>query len=140
MIVNNTFSKTIDLLHRGMSTANLREAVIANNLANADVPNFKRTDVNFESELKRALDSEKQRPALELRLTNPTHITNWQPRDYREVSPRRVLDYLSQSDNNGNNVDAEEEFNLLLKNQLRYMLLAQMTTFEFSQVNMVLRG
>jgi len=140
MIVNNTFSKTIDLLHRGMSTANLREAVIANNLANADVPNFKRTDVNFESELKRALDTEKQKPVLELRLTNPSHIPNWQPRNYQEVSPRRVLDYLSQSDNNGNNVDAEEEFNLLLKNQLRYMLLAQMTTFEFGQVNLALRG
>ena len=140
MIVNNTFSKTIDLLHRGMSTASLRETVIANNLANADVPNFKRTDVNFESELKRALDTEKQKPVLELRLTNPSHIPNWQPRDYQEVTPRRVLDYLSQSDNNGNNVDAEEEFNLLLKNQLRYMLFASAASFEFSQVNMVLRG
>jgi flagellar basal-body rod protein FlgB len=140
MIVNNSFSKTIDLLHRGMSTASLRESVIANNLANADVPNFKRTDVNFESELKRALDTEKQKPALALDLTDPAHIPNWQPRDYREVTPRRVLDYLTQSDNNGNNVDAEEEFNLQLKNQLRYMLLAQMATFEFSQVNMVLRG
>ena len=123
-----------------MSVASLREAVIANNLANADVPNFKRTDVNFESELKRALDSEKQKPVLELKLTNSAHIPNWMPRDYQEVGPRRVLDYLTQSDNNGNNVDQEEEFNLLLKNQLRYMLLAQMATFEFGQVNMVLRG
>ena len=140
MIVNNSFSKTVDLLHRGMSAASLREAVIANNLANADVPNFKRTDVNFESELKRALDTEKQKPVLELRRTNPAHISNWQPRDYQDVTPRRVLDYLSQSDNNGNNVDAEEEFNLLLKNQLRYMLLAQMASFEFGQANMVMRG
>ena len=140
MIVNNTFSKTVDLLHRAMNTTSLREAVIGNNLANADVPNFKRTDVNFESELKRALDTEKQKPVLELNLTHPKHISNWQPRDYREVQPRRVLDYLSQSDNNGNNVDAEEEFSLLLKNQLRYMLLAQSTAFEFGQVNMVLRG
>ena len=140
MIVNNSFSKNIDLLHRALNVASLREAVTANNLANADVPNFKRTDVNFESELKRALDTEKQRPALELNLTHPKHIPDWEPRDYQEVRPRRVLDYLSQSDNNGNNVDAEEEFNLLLKNQLRYMLLAQSATFEFSQVNMVLRG
>ena len=140
MIVNNNFSKTIDLLHRGMSVASLRESVIANNLANADVPNFKRTDVNFESELKRALDTEKQKPVLALTLTDPAHIPNWMPRDYREVTPRRVLDFLTQSDNNGNNVDPEEEFNLQLKNQLRYMLLAQMATFEFSQVNMVLRG
>lgn len=140
MVVNNNFSKTIDLLHRAMNTASLREAVIGNNLANADVPNFKRTDVNFESELKRALDTEKQRPALELNLTHPSHIPDWEPRDYREVKPRRVLDYLTQSDNNGNNVDAEEEFNLFLKNQLRYTLLAQAATFEFAQVNMVLRG
>jgi len=140
MIVNNTFGKTIDLLHRGMSAASLRQSVIANNLSNADVPNFKRTEVNFETELKRALDTEKYKPALELNLTHPKHITDWEPRDYQEVRPRRVLDYLTQSDNNGNNVDAEEEFNLLLKNQLRYMLLAQMTTFEFSQINMVLRG
>jgi flagellar basal-body rod protein FlgB len=140
MIVNNTFGKTIDILHRGLSTASLRQAVIANNLANAEVPNFKRTDVNFESELKRALDTEKQKPVLALRLTNDAHIPNWMPRDYQEVQPRRVLDYLSQSDNNGNNVDAEEEFNLLLKNQLRYMLLSGMATFEFGQVSLVLRG
>jgi flagellar basal body rod protein FlgB len=42
--------------------------------------------------------------------------------------------------NNGNNVDAEEEVNLLLTNQLRYMLMANAATHEFSQLNMVLRG
>jgi flagellar basal-body rod protein FlgB len=96
--------------------------------------------VNFESELRRALDTERQRPALELRRTHPLHINDWEPRDYRDVEPRRVLDYLSQSNNNGNNVDPEEEFNLLLKNQLRYMLLSHSTAFEFGQVNLVLRG
>jgi flagellar basal-body rod protein FlgB len=140
MIGNNTFTKTVDLLHRSMSATSLRHTVTANNLANADVPNFKRTDVNFESELKRALNSEWQRPSLELRRTHPGHIIDWEPRDYRDVEPRRVLDYLTQSKNNGNNVDAEEEFNLLLKNQLRYIMLSQSTAFEFGQVNMVLRG
>ena len=140
MLVNNNFSKTVDLLHRGMSAASLRQSVIADNLSNATTPNFRRTDVNFEAELNRALDTEKHRPALELRLTHPMHMSNWDPRDYQEVQPRRVLDYLSQTDNNGNNVDMEEEFNLLLKNQLRYLLLAQMATHEFSQLNMILRG
>ena len=140
MIVNNSFSKSIDLLHRGMSTSSLRGSVIGDNLANADVPNFKRTNVNFESQLKRALDTEKQRPALELNRTHQMHFPNWEPLDYQDVRPRRVLDYVSQSNNNGNNVDPEEEFSLLLKNQMHYMLLAQMATFEFSQVNMVLRG
>jgi len=136
----NTFARTVDVLHRTMDANVVRRAVIANNLANAGVPNFKRTNVNFESELKRALDTEKQKPALMLNLTHSDHISNWKPRDYQEVVPRRVLDYLTQSDNNGNNVDAEEEFNLLLKNQLRYMLMAQSVSYEFGQVSLVLRG
>ena len=140
MIGNNTFCRTVDMLHRAMGVSSLRQAVIADNLANAEVPNFRRTDVTFEAELNRALDTERRRPALELRLTNPGHMTDWETRDYRDVSPRRVLDYVSQTMNNGSNVDPEEEFNLLLKNQLRYMLLAQSTAYEFGQVNLVLRA
>jgi len=140
MIVNNNFSRTVDLLHRSMSASSLRHSVYANNLANANVPNFKRTEVTFESELGRALETGKFKPALELDLRHPMHISNFRPRDYQDVSPRRVLDYLSQSNNNGNNVDPEEEFNLILKNQLRYMLLSQATAFEYGQVNLVLRG
>ena len=140
MTGNSTFTRTIDMLHRGMSVSSLRQGVIANNLANAEVPNFKRTDVTFEAELNRALDTERRRPSLQMSMTHENHFSDWEPRDYRDVSPRRVLDYVSQTNNNGNNVDPEEEFNLLLKNQLRYMLLAQAASYEFGQVSLVLRG
>jgi flagellar basal-body rod protein FlgB len=135
----NSFEKTIDLLHRSLDASLVRRDVIANNLANADTPNFKRSEVNFESELKRVLESEKLKPALELKLTDPRHIPNWRERDYRDVQPRRVLDYLSTSRNNGNNVDAEQEFMLALENQMMYSLLAQSAAFEFGQINSVLR-
>ena len=136
----NTFAKTVDLLHRAMDANTVRRSVIANNMANATVPNFKRTNVNFESELKKALDSEKERPALELNMTNPRHIPNWKERDYRDVQIRRVLDYTSTYNNNGNNVDPEQEFMLATQNQMTYTLLAQSAAFEFSQINQVLRG
>ena len=55
----NSFTRSIDLLQREMDVTSLRYQVTANNLANSEVPNFKRSTVNFESELKRALDSEK---------------------------------------------------------------------------------
>ncbi len=54
----NSFTRSIDLLQRGMDVASLRYQVTANNLANSEVPNFKRTVVNFESELKNAFESE----------------------------------------------------------------------------------
>jgi flagellar basal-body rod protein FlgB len=135
----NSFAKTVDLVHRGLDVATIRRDVIANNLANAEVPNFKRSEVNFEASLKKALESETQRPALELDLTDPKHIPNWKVTDYREVQPRRVLDYLTVSKNNGNNVDAEQEAELLVENQMMYSLLAQAVAFEFGQVNSVLR-
>jgi flagellar basal-body rod protein FlgB len=95
--------------------------------------------LNFESELKRALNTEQQRPALELTLTDPKHIPNWRERDYRDVQPRRALDYISTSKNNGNNVDAEQEMMMAVQNQMSYTLMAQAAAFEFSQINMVLR-
>ncbi|MDR1046160.1 MAG: flagellar basal body rod protein FlgB [Treponema sp.] len=136
----STFSKTVDLLHRGMDASLVRGEVIANNLSNANVPNFKRSNVNFESELKRVLETEERQPRLELTLTNPKHMPSWRPGDYRDVEIRRVLDYTTSYNNNGNNVDPEQEFNLFLENQLKYTLLAQAETFEFSQVNQVLRS
>jgi len=138
-MISNKFGKTMDLLHRAMDAGVVRRSVIANNMANANVPNFKRSMVNFESELKRALETEKQKPALELELTNPKHIPNWKERDYRDVQIRRVLDYTSTYNNNGNNVDAEQEAMLALENQMMYTLLAQSTAFEFGQINSVLR-
>ncbi|MDR0722228.1 MAG: flagellar basal body rod protein FlgB [Treponema sp.] len=139
MGMENNFSRTVDLVHRAMDASLIRRDVIANNLANATVPGFKRSDLSFESELKRALDTEKQRPSLELTQTDPRHISNWRKRDYQEVQPRRVLDYVSTSKNNGNNVDPEQEIMRAVENQLLYTLLAQGESFEFSQITMVLR-
>jgi flagellar basal-body rod protein FlgB len=140
MIVNNNFTRTVDMLHRAMGVSSAREAVIADNLANADVPGFKRSVLNYESELARAIETEKQKPVLELDRTHPSHFTNWEPRNYQDVEVRRVLDYTTTMKNNGNNVDPEYEFNLALENQLRYMLLVNSANFEFGQVNQVLRS
>jgi flagellar basal-body rod protein FlgB len=136
----NTFQKTVDILHRAMSAQTVRRSVIANNFANANVPNFKRSMVNFESELKRAIETEKQKPAVELTLTDSRHIPNYRERDYRDVQIRRVLDYTSTYNNNGNNVDPEQEVMAALENEMASFLLIQSLDFEFSQINQVLRN
>lgn len=138
MFETNSFGKTLDIFHRTMDVAILRRSVLADNIANADTPNFKRSEINFESELKRALDTEKNK-GLEAALTNSRHIPFNRVYDYRGVGPRRVLDYLSTSDNNGNNVDLEEESMLLLQNQLSYDLMSRVVSNQFTQLNLVLR-
>jgi len=136
----NTFAQSVDILHRAMSANLVRRAVIADNIANAEVPNFKRSTVSFESELGRALDSRRQRPALELAQSNPMHFSNHRERDWRDVQIRRVVDFATAYGNNGSNVDPEQEFTLALQNQMAFDLLANGIDFEFGQVNLVLRG
>lgn len=136
----NSFSRSVDLLHRAMDAGTLRYQVSANNLANAEVPNFKRSSVNFESELKRALDSEKAaKDTFQMTTTDERHISSTGVRDYRDVEPRRVTDYLTTSKANGNNVDAEQEAMEILKTQMNYQLLTQMQAFEFSQIKIAMQ-
>ena len=132
------FGKTVDLLSRGMDVAVLRRNVIANNIANAETPNFKRTVVNFEASLRRALHSERVRPPRQF-ATDPRHIPFHQPTDYRSVRPRLTLDYLTTAKNNGNNVDIEEEGMLALQNQLLYQTMATAVSGQYGLVNLVLR-
>ncbi len=139
MFEGSSFGKTVDILHKGLDVATLRRQVIADNIANSGVPNFKRSVVNFEASLKKALESESEAPLLPMATTDPRHIQSFAPTDYRSVEPRRVLDYLTTSKNNGNNVDAEQEMMDSLTNQLSYTLQAQAINYEFNQVNLVLR-
>ena len=136
----NTFTRSVDLLQRAMDATSLRYQVSANNLANSEVPNFKRSTVNFESELKRAFESEeKARNGFQLARTDERHISLNEPYDYRDVDPRRVLDYTTTAKANGNNVDAETEANNILQIQMQYRLLTQLAGFEFSQLNTVMK-
>ena len=138
MIFSGTFSKNIDILNRSMDVALLRRDVISDNIANSDTPHFKRSTVNFESQLKRALDSEKTKPFPNL-TTDPRHMTFHRPLNYQDVKPRRVWDYLTTSKNNGNNVDIEQETMNMLENQLLYQTMATVLASEFNRINMVLR-
>ena len=136
----NSFTRSVDLLQREMDVVSLRYQVTANNLANSEVPNFKRSTVNFESELKRAFESEeKARNGMHLTTTDPRHMQINNPYDYKDVQPHRVLDYTTTAKANGNNVDAETEANNILQIQMQYRLLTQLTSFEFQQVSTAMK-
>ncbi|MCI5695774.1 MAG: flagellar basal body rod protein FlgB [Spirochaetia bacterium] len=131
----NSFTRSVDLIQRALDVNTLRYSVAANNMANADVPNFKRTSVNFESQLKKAFESEeKARNAFELKTTEPYHIKINNVLDYKTVEPQRVVDYASTEKANGNNVNVENEAMDIVKIQMQYKMLTMLESFEFSQV------
>ena len=72
-------------------------------------------------------------------MTDPRHMPFNVPMDYKDVMPKRVLDYLTNSKQNGNNVDMEEEMMASNQNQLLYQTMAQAVSTNFNLVNLVLK-
>jgi len=132
------FNKNLGILKKSMNVANIRSQVIADNIANSEVPNFKRSSIAFESMLKSSLDSEKK-ASFKAKLTNDKHIDFNFKVDYNKVMPKRIIDYNSIGKNNGNNVDIEQEANDYISNQLSYRLLADMTNNMFKKIDLVLK-
>lgn len=136
----NSFFNSVELLQKAMDVTTLRYQVTANNLANSEVPNFKKQYVNFESELKRAFESrDTEHDSFRMITTDSRHVQSETPKDWHKVEPRRVTDYTSTANANGNNVDAEEEAMNITKLQMQYKLLTQLTSFQFSQVQAAMK-
>lgn len=140
IFTNSGFGKTLSLIEKGLDVSRLRSQVIGNNIANAGTPNFKRTDINFEASLKKALDHELVKDGLmKANKTAPGHFDYPTPLSWDKVQPRAVLDHLSTVKNNGNNVDLERETSEAAKNNLTYTMLAELARFQFNQINMVVK-
>jgi len=109
------------LLEKALDVESTRRRVIADNVANVDVPHFKRREVNFESELNRVIrERESMDAKIPSRMTDSRHIPFFVPRDVESVQPRINLDYSTTYRNDGNNVDIEKEMVDASKNMMRY--------------------
>ncbi|AHH09639.1 Flagellar basal-body rod protein flgB [Borrelia parkeri SLO] len=134
----NIFDRSIDLAHRYLDVLSLRQSVIADNVANVDTPNFKRSKVTFESEFERAISNEGA-SNLSLIRGNGKHLDGFKELGYLDVKPLRMLDYLSTLNNNGNNVDIDSEMKNLAQNQMMYSLFTNIQAHHFKSVNIVIK-
>lgn len=130
LIGNLLFTKTMGLMEKGLDTASLRNTVISDNLANVDTPGFKKSDVVFEDELRKALAKTGQIQGM---MTNPKHIPFGQP-SISNISPKVVLRNDTTMRNDGNNVDIDIEMAAMAKNTITYSALAQLLNGEFSKL------
>ena len=126
MIQSNAYSY-INVLDKALDASNLRETVITNNLANVNTPGYKRREVDFESLLQQELDKVKWN-SLDEKLEEGElgHRESGVHFDMQAYGYNYRLD--------GNNVDVEVENAELASEQLRYELLADSVTQEFSRL------
>ena len=142
MFEANSMMETNYILERALDMSQLRGKVIANNIANVDVPHFKRSEVDFESELSRAIEEKETGRANQFpaKMTNPLHIPFDEPRGVRSVQPRINLDYSTTYRNDGNNVDIEREIVDAGKNGMVYNAAVSSISQNFKILKMVMRS
>jgi len=131
---NNMF-KQVDLLERGLAASWTRNAVIRNNLANIETPNFKASDVEFETLLARAIESSSGFKGVK---THPGHRDIGGRIDFADVKMQIVERKDTAMRMDGNNVDLESENVKLAQNSLYYNTLVDKMNSELRRLRMAI--
>ena len=121
----------VNILDKAADAANLRNELLTNNIANVSTPNYKRTDLDFESTLQAELAGEKN---LSTAVKNANE-------SLETLDPQVYTDNASLSYRlDGNNVDINTEEARLAENQIKYQALVDLMNQEFSRYNTVLNS
>ena len=124
-LLNSNAFDYINVLDTAADASWTRNDVIANNIANVDTPGYKRQDIDFESELKRALGNSKYE-SMDSKVAGL---------DNSSLSADVYTDSANYSYRmDGNNVDIDTENVTLAKNQIRYNGLMSALGQEFSNI------
>ncbi len=118
----------INVLDKAADASWLRESVLANNIANATTPDFKRYDVNFQSLLEREMMDSK----FNRNLDEKVHNVN-----LRRLTATSQIDLAAESFSyrlDGNNVDIHTENVELASEQIRYQALTDSISQEFTRM------
>ena len=113
----------INVLQKATDASWLRNTILSNNLANVDTPNFKRQDVQFETYL---IEQMAGGDTIFLNISGPQRST---------LSATIYTDNSNLSyRTDGNNVDIDTENTELAKNQIKYRVMTDSISQEFSRL------
>jgi flagellar basal-body rod protein FlgB len=105
----------VEALEAGLKATNLRQSVIANNIANMDTPGFRRQDVQFKEVLAKAMETGQADPA--------------------ELDPKIVTPQTTEVNDQGNDVDMDLEVGEMLKTNGQYKMFVRMLVKEYQRMS-----
>ena len=130
MINTNAFDY-INVLDKAADASWQRNNAIANNISNVSTPGYKRQDVAFEGELKKAIGRNSNVSNMDQRVAG-IKTSQLEPVTYTDLTG-----YSYRLD--GNNVDIETESVMLAENQIKYQGLLDSVTSEFANLQRVMK-
>ena len=128
----NLFPQSFQQLERALSTASLKQKVIASNISNVDTPNYKSKSVDFQTTLSNALNAQN----LTSYKTDSKHIPF--SSENAAFQPKVNVNRETKYKNNGNNVDMDYEMAQMAKNQLWYNAVTDRVNGHFTSLRTVI--
>lgn len=137
MFIGRLFDNTTLLvLKKGIEGTNLRHEAIANNIANVDTPNYERSMVGFEDQIKRILRSE----GIRGRRTHPAHFVIGGPEEIPLIRPRVDIDKETRFRADKNNINIDQEMADLAQNTQRNIDFTEMLKRRYAGLQNVIRS
>lgn len=138
------FDLTVDALAAAQRGLGLRHQAIAQNLANADTPGYKRVDVQFEGALSAALDRgdriANELPDARLDSAQPQYDVPQYDPSGTTVSIDTAVQAGTTMRYDGGNVDPDTEMAEMAANQLAYQTVTDLLSKKFTQLTYVING
>jgi len=125
--------KEIGFMEQGLRIRAQRQQVLATNIANADTPNYKAKDIDFNQAMKSALSNTGNNAGMS--VTNSKHIDS-SSNVLSQVTERTA----KQNSADGNTVDMDVEQSQFAENALQYETLVSMINGTFKNINSVMQG
>lgn len=115
-------------LRKGLDAYATRQKVMAANIANSETPGYKASKVEFEEELKKAMESRRKR----MMRTDTGHIpVAGGTRRLDRVQPQVVDSETPRLFNGVNNVDIDREMSRMATNQIQYGTASKLLSMRF---------
>jgi flagellar basal-body rod protein FlgB len=129
---------TTEVLAASMRGLEARNTAIANNIANADTPGYKRVDVSFESALADAVQSDRSRTSQSSSM--PDLWNGDAANAVDEVAPAVQSVDTTTMRVDGSNVDPDNEMAQLSANQLAHQTVVSLLDKRFAQFRTAITG
>ncbi len=122
-------SVDLTILEKFLDESLKKQSVIASNIANANTPNYKAKELNFEEAFKKALGDGEDN--VSLKATDPRHFTD---SNSLENLSTKVEISSAPARPDGNNVNLEKEMVKLTENNISYNLGIQLITKKLKDI------
>lgn len=118
------------VLKNALDASSMRQNAISSNIANVNTTGYKAENVEFESELQKALGEN----GITMTSTNEKHFGG----SAAYVSPQAVTDNSTSMNENGNNVDIDKQMVDLSANEIYYSGLVDQLNIKLSSMSYVI--